>query len=244
MESEFYEALDRYWVPFTQSAFERGDLEARVVACVSGTGKVYVARVFWGSRLDEFGRDGFVSHTIALPREAFQQGLRFSAIERGFQSYWEGQERRHKENRDVPSVPIGNIPEFELEWSQGDASDVGRLRQLVPKREQVDKIVGAFSGKETPKALVLLEGDFHDRIAVTYAFASLLIDSGAANFRATSECPQIGILDWYANIVVSSHLPSLSASSGWLVVKPRASVGKFPAIDAGTVKGKLDELYR
>ena len=79
---------------------------------------------------------------------------------------------------------------------------------------------------------------------MTYAFASFLINHGAANFKATSECPQIGILDWYANVVVSSYLPSLSASSGWLVIKPRASVGKYPAIDAGTAKGNLDELYR
>jgi hypothetical protein len=215
-----------------------------VVACVSETAKVYVARVFWGSRLDEFGRDGFVSHAIAVPREAFRRGLHFSAIERALEAYWRAQERKHQENREVPSVPIGSIPEFELEWSDGDESDIGRLRQLVPKREQVDKIVAAFSGKAIPKALILLEGDFHDRIAATYAFASVLIDSGAANFRATSECPQIGILDWYANIVVSSHLPSLGPSSGWLVINPKARVGKFPAIDAGTAKGKLDELYR
>ncbi len=244
MEGEFYEAMDRYWIPFTQSAFESGDLQGRVVSCVSGSAKVYVARVFWGSRLDEFGRDGFVSHVVEVPREAFARGLQFSAVERSLDVFWQGHEKRHKENRSVPSVPLGTIPEFELEWSDSDPRDTERLRQLVPKKEQVERIVGAFSGKETPKAMILLEGDYHDRVALTYAFASLLIDSGASHFKATSECPQVGILDWYANVVVSSHLPSLSATSGWMVMKPRSGDGRNPAIDIGKAKAKLDDVYR
>jgi len=244
VEGEFYEAVDRYWVPFTQSAFENGDLEGRVVSSVSGSGKVYLSRVFWGSRLDEFGRDGFVSHVVAVPRDAFLNGLQFSAIERAFATFWQENEKRHKQNHEIPTVPIGSIPEFELEWSDSDARDIGRLRQLVPRKDQVEKIVGAFAGKETPKALILLDGDYHDRIAMTYAFANMLINSGATGFRATSECPQVGILDWYANLVVSSYLPSLSATSGWLVMKPRVSEGKLGPFDAQKMGRTLEDVYR
>ena len=99
---------------------------------------------FGALRLDEFARDGFVSHAIAVPREAFQQGLQFSAIERGLEAYWQEQERKHKENREVPSVPIGSVPEFELEWSDADASDVGRLRQLVRRGSRSTGSSGRF----------------------------------------------------------------------------------------------------
>jgi len=227
LKEEVKEAFKEWPVPYDQRLFKPG-YEARAVI-KTFKGKVNLARIFIGSRLDELGRDAIVSHIASVSADLFDRGLSFSKLERAMVNHIS-----------ASGVGLNEVQPIEVSWAEGEKDEELEYLKATVSRENAKKILEGFE-KPHPKILVIFSRDLWSRIKLTYSVSRLLLIHGLSSFAVLSDRPLDQILYIFDNIVIiSDKMLPIRAADEWTIVNLKRIEGEQKTMD---VEKTLDRIY-
>jgi len=231
----FSEAFKKWFSPYDENTVRLKPHEAKIAVVRTVTGRLYIARVFYGLgyKLDEYKREGVVSHIAEIPVELLKHRIPLTLVETSMARY-------------IAEKGIGlkEVEPIVLDVEPRDVDeDIEFLRQVVD-REKARKILEGVS-KPTPKVLVLFKRSINDRARLAYGLAKLYEEYGLREYMILTENPIEHILIIFNNVtLVLDKTPPLKPADAWTIVNLKVGEERGTAKDIESVLSKIYDERR
>jgi len=232
---DYKELCRGFFVPIDPSFLKDFTHEARMILSAPNMGYIYFSRIFKGTKLDDKGRSGILSHTVAVPTNFMKEGLSYYALESALTDF-------EKNN----GIPNGEMPALNVEWDDESDSDpdTADMQRRISK-ESLKKVIEVLQKGNSRIFLIHKASTFRERIELSYAISKTVdIKLQVKPLTIVTEPPLPLILDSVADIIISPRMISLKANKGWAVIKPfKEGVQEHTPIDKRKIDNLLDEIF-
>lgn len=231
---DYKELCRGFFVPIDPSFLKDFTHEARMIISAPNMGSIYFSRIFKGTKLDDKGRSGILSHTVIVPLDFMKNGLSYHILEDALQEF-------EKSN----GILEGKMPALNIEWDEsGPDLDTAEMQRRISK-ESLKKVIEVLQKGNHRIFLIHKASTFRERIELAYAISKTVdIKLQVKPLTIVTEPPLPLILDSVADIIISPRMISLKANKGWAVIKPfKEGVQEHAPVDKKKIDNVLDDIF-